>query len=269
MTIVDGLLALGPASFFILLALEARYPARALPPAPGFRWLGVLGLVVMLTIGTYLPLVVPEHWVEHHRVFDLSDLNPWLAGACGWFAYTLLGYAWHRAVHASNWLWRGVHQLHHAPTRLDIASSTIFHPTETVGYTALALFTSVILLGLAPVPAACIASLAAFVSFFQHANLKTPSWLGYIIQRPEAHSLHHHTAGPLGNYSDLPLWDILFGSFENPSTFNSQIGFQADASRRWLSMLAFVDVNRAKTPASVTDSSAPRRATAGSLERVR
>jgi sterol desaturase/sphingolipid hydroxylase (fatty acid hydroxylase superfamily) len=247
MTIMDGLLALGPASFFLLLALEARHPARELPRAPGFRWLGVLGLLVMLAIGTYFTLLVPERWVAQYRVFDLSSLNPGLAGAIAWLTYTLLGYVWHRAVHASSWLWRGVHQLHHAPRRLDVASSTIFHPTETVGYTALALFTSVFLLGLAPMPAACIGSLAAFVSFFQHANLKTPPWLGYFIQRPEAHSLHHHVAGPRGNYSDLPLWDILFGTFENPSTFNSQVGFPAHASRRWLAMLAFVDVHPAKT----------------------
>jgi len=246
MTIVDALLIAGPASFFLLLALEACFPARALATIPGFRWLGVFGLLVMMMIGTYLPLVVPQDWVQGYRLFDLSGWNPWLAGGVGWLVYTLLGYLWHRAVHASPWLWRMVHQLHHAPTRLDVASSTIFHPTETAGYTALALITTVLLLGLAPIPAACIGSFSAFVSFFQHANIRTPSWVGYIIQRPEAHSLHHHIKGPQGNYSDFPLWDVLFGTFSNPAVASAQVGFEQQAARRWLAMLAFVDVHQSK-----------------------
>ena len=27
-----------------------------------------------------------------------------------------------------------------------------------------------------------------FLSIFQHTNIRTPQWLGYIVQRPESHS---------------------------------------------------------------------------------
>ena len=53
---------------------------------------------------------------------------------------------------------------------------------------------------------------------FQHWNVKTPRWLGYIIQRPESHGLHHELGVHARNYSDFPLWDMLMGTFVNPET---------------------------------------------------
>jgi sterol desaturase/sphingolipid hydroxylase (fatty acid hydroxylase superfamily) len=45
------------------------------------------------------------------------------------------------------------------------------------------------------------------------------------------------------NYSDLPLWDWLFGTFRNPSTWAGQAGFDQPADQRYLAMLACQDVN--------------------------
>lgn len=243
MSLLDLLALLGPGTFFALLLWEAWFPARPLPDAPGFRWLGALGLGIMMLVGTYLPLVVSEQWVNEYRLFDLSGLDP-LTGFCvGWLVYTLFGFLWHRAVHASPLLWRMFHQLHHAPSRLDVASSTIFHPTETAAYVMLSFITTVVVLGLSSVAAGYVGLCAAFVSFFQHANIKTPRWLGYFIQRPEAHSLHHHISGPQGNYSDFPLWDLLTGSFVNPRSFTPQVGFAKNAAQVW-AMLSFMDVQK-------------------------
>ena len=60
---------------------------------------------------------------------------------------------------------------------------------------------------------------AVFVTFsamFQHMNKRTPHWVGYFIQRPESHSLHHGRGVHAYNYADLPLVDMLFGTFANP-----------------------------------------------------
>jgi sterol desaturase/sphingolipid hydroxylase (fatty acid hydroxylase superfamily) len=78
---------------------------------------------------------------------------------------------------------------------------------------------------------------------FQHANIKTPRWLGYLIQRPESHSVHHQRGRHAMNYSRLPIFDILFGTFENPEYFQSESGFYPGASRRILAMLGGVDVS--------------------------
>src|SRR5260370_10151383 len=49
-----------------------------------------------------------------------------------------------------------------------------------------------------------------------HWNVKTPHWLGYIFQRPESHCIHHQEGVHAFNYSDLPMWDMLFGTYRNP-----------------------------------------------------
>ena len=74
-------------------------------------------------------------------------------------------------------------------------------------------------------------------------SLRTPRWLGYIIQRPESHSVHHGKGLHRYNYSDLPLWDIVFGTFRNPEGFQSEHGFYQGASARIPEMLAFRDVS--------------------------
>jgi sterol desaturase/sphingolipid hydroxylase (fatty acid hydroxylase superfamily) len=81
---------------------------------------------------------------------------------------------------------------------------------------------------------------------FQHCNVRTPQWLGWFIQRPEAHCVHHRMGVHAWNYSDFPLWDMLAGSWRNPRDFNGRCGFQGQAEQRWAAMLAWRDVNAAQ-----------------------
>jgi len=85
---------------------------------------------------------------------------------------------------------------------------------------------------------------------FQHANIRTPRWLGYIIQRPESHSLHHGRGVHRYNYADLPLWDMVFGTFRNPAEMQAEVGFYKGASNRVLAMLAGRDVSSPPAGAS-------------------
>ena len=59
---------------------------------------------------------------------------------------------------------------------------------------------------------------AATGEYFYHANLKTPRWLRYIIQTPELHSIHHQLDVHRYNFSDLPIWDRLFGTYKPART---------------------------------------------------
>jgi len=243
MTLVDALGLAVPLSFLALMAVEALFPAQALPARRGWRLAGVGFLIVMATIGTVLPLLIPPAWVEAYGLLDLSGLGPVGGFVVGWVLYTLVGYVWHRSAHTFGPMWRGFHQMHHAPTRLDVASSTVFHPTEIVAYTLISIGLNVFVLGLDPVAAAAIGFWGAFVSFLQHANVRTPRWIGPFVQRPESHSLHHAVGGPVGNFADLPLWDMLFGTYMNPDQFEDAVGFDNGGDRRWLAMLAFQDVS--------------------------
>jgi sterol desaturase/sphingolipid hydroxylase (fatty acid hydroxylase superfamily) len=126
---------------------------------------------------------------------------------------------------------------------VDIAGSVFFHPVEMLIQTALQIFVTVIVLGLEPIAAAIIGYVLAFYGTFQHWNVKTPQWLGYVIQRPESHGIHHRLGLHYYNFADFPLWDILFGTFRNPKNFLAPVGFEGGADLKLGAMLAFADVN--------------------------
>ena len=73
--------------------------------------------------------------------------------------------------------------------------------------------------------------------------MRTPYWLGFIFQRPESHCIHHQAGLHSYNYADLPLWDILFGTFRNPRAWQERCGF-GDGEHRLSEMLRGVDVLR-------------------------
>jgi sterol desaturase/sphingolipid hydroxylase (fatty acid hydroxylase superfamily) len=65
-----------------------------------------------------------------------------------------------------------------------------------------------------------------------------------VIQRPESHGVHHERGVHRYNYADLPLWDIVFGTFRNPRRWDGKAGFHDGASARIAEMLVGVDVSR-------------------------
>ncbi len=71
---------------------------------------------------------------------------------------------------------------------------------------------------------------------------EAPQWLGYFVQRPESHSVHHARGVHQYNYSDLPLFDVLFGTFRNPKDFVSESGFYDGASAKVPEILLFKDI---------------------------
>ena len=116
-------------------------------------------------------------------------------------------------------------------------------PFEMVMQVLMQLFVTVIVLGLDPLAAALVGVIAALAGIFQHWNVRTPRWLGYFIQRPESHSRHHERGVHARNYADLPVFDILFGTFHNPRHFAAATGFFDGASSRVPDMLLGRDVS--------------------------
>lgn len=245
MQAVDLIGFLVPVTYSLMLAVESAWPARRFPERRGWRWIGIAFLVLIGTVSTVVPLVVRAEWLATHRWLDGTPLGVFGGTLVGWLVLSGLSFAWHRFSHAWTPLWRAGHQLHHSPQRIDISGSTLFHPFEIVVQALMQLFVTVIVLGLDPVAAALVGYVAALHGMFQHWNVRTPRWLGYFIQRPEAHCEHHRLGVHAYNYGDLPLWDLVFGSFRNPARFEGECGFAAPADRRMLAMLAWRDVNAA------------------------
>ncbi len=243
MDTVDIVGLLVPVTYFVFLVTERLWPARQFPPRPGWQWIGIGFLVLVMTISTVVPLLVPGEWLAQHRLFDGTGLGVAGGTLVGIVVLEGVVYAWHRSAHTLGVLWRGFHQMHHGPQRVDIAGSLVFHPTEIVVQTLLQLAVTVIVLGLDPLAAALTGYFVAFNSFFQHWNVRTPQWIGYLIQRPEAHCVHHRLGLHYYNFADLTAWDMLFGTFRNPREFRGECGFAAGADRKMGPMLAFADVN--------------------------
>ena len=204
----------------------------------GFAFLTVQGLLATLT-----PLLIPEHWLQAHRLINLESLGVIGGAALGYAVVSLISYAWHRSAHTFPLMWRLFHQIHHSPQRMDMSGAALFHPFETVAFLLIGALTTTLILGLDPVAAALTGYIAAFYGYFQHMNIRTPRWLGYVIQRPEAHCIHHQRDVHAYNYGDLPVWDMLFGTFRNPDGFAGDVGFEKPATDRFGAMLGLVDVN--------------------------
>lgn len=233
-----------PLTFLVLMGVEAlSRSGRPWPEIPWWRAKGFVFFVVLMAINAVLPSLVPPELAQYHLI-DGSRLG--VAGGV-LFGYPLIALSTallHRAYHRYPLLWR-IHQLHHAPQRMDMAGSVVFTPVEVVNQVVLSFVMAVVVLGLDPLAAAIAGYIAAFYGMFQHFNVRTPRRLGYVIQRPESHSVHHRRGFHAYNYSDFPLWDILMGTFRNPGEFHGEVGFEHEPSLRIGAMLLGKDINAA------------------------
>lgn len=214
------ILGLGLAMFVI----EKFLPGRAFPKRP--YWLARASLFNLVQAGSvFLASIAWDPLLADFKIVDLSHLPLAYASVLGYISITFVFYWWHRARHECAFLWRFLHQIHHSPARLEVLTSFYKHPFEIVLNSILFSFLLISLLGLSPEAISISILLTGIAELFYHWNIKTPYWLGFIIQRPESHCVHHQRGYHTNNYSDLPLWDMLFGTFENPKTQVSDCGF--------------------------------------------
>lgn len=162
-------------------------------------------------------IVGPGRWgVPPVRWRDSGDAA---GGAIvGILIYELLHYWYHRGVHRWDVLWRLVgRQMHHSAERVDAFGAYFGHPLDLAVFTSIAVLVLYAVLGLSPEAAGTAAAFLSLNAVFQHTDISTPRWLGYLIQRPESHRVHRGWGVHWFDYSDLPLWDIVFGTFRNPA----------------------------------------------------
>jgi sterol desaturase/sphingolipid hydroxylase (fatty acid hydroxylase superfamily) len=208
----------------------------------------------LVTIATfYIAGYVAVFWgtvLGDFHLIDGSGLGTWAGALVGILVYELVHYWYHRTAHAADWLWHAGHQMHHSAESLDAFGAYYMHPFDTFMFTTLGSLVFYPVLGLSVEAGVVGAFFLTFNAMFQHMTVKTPRWLGFIIQRPESHSVHHSKGIHRYNYSDLPLWDILFGTFRNPEGFQKEHGFYQGASTRIAEMLIGRDVTVPKDRAN-------------------
>lgn len=231
------------ASYGILILWEEIFPARKLPKVKYWRVKGLTFFFLFFFIASYLPIFIDPFLVEF-QVFDLSHLGLFTSSLIGLIVYELVIYLYHVTMHKYDFLWRTFHQLHHSAERLDAYGSLFHSPLDMVGFTLVGSVSFALLIGLPPQSITVLLFIINFLAFFQHANIKTSRWIGFIVQRPESHSIHHGKGIHKNNYADLPLIDMVFGTFKNPKNYEKETGFFEGASSKLKDMFLFRDISK-------------------------
>src|SRR5262245_57372783 len=221
----------------LMIVVERLRPGRTFPTVRAW-WIRAIALNLVQIGVVFLAGWTWDGWMVRHRPWSADRLG--LAGGAivGYVVITFIYYWWHRARHASNFLWRWFHQLHHSPQRIEIITSFYKHPVELVANGLLSSAIAYWLVGLDAKTATLAVTLTGVAELFYHWNVATPYWVGFLIQRPESHLIHHQEGLHAFNYGDLPLWDIMFGTFRNPRRFEARCGFGDDAELRLGELLA-------------------------------
>jgi sterol desaturase/sphingolipid hydroxylase (fatty acid hydroxylase superfamily) len=228
-----------------LMLWEFLFPARKLPYVKYWKVKGILVFLFYFFLSSYLPLFI-NPVLEPYRFFDWTGLGAIAGGIVAILLYELGVFIWHYFLHRSDFLWKRFHQMHHSAERLDTYGAFYFSPLDMIGWVVLGSVCFSLIAGLSAPAITVMLLVTNFFSIFQHANIKTPKWLGYIVQRPESHTVHHAQGIHRYNYSDLPLFDIIFGTFRNPEGFVHKTGFYSGASERIWDILRGKDISQPK-----------------------
>lgn len=224
----------------VMMAAERLAPGRHWPRVRGW-WPRALALNAVQVASVLLGGSIWDGWMPGSALLPGHRLGSAAGALLGYVTLTFVYYWWHRWRHESDLLWRWLHQVHHSAQRIEIITSFYKHPLEIVANAVLSSVLLYVVLGLSPAAVAGAVALSGLAELVYHWNVATPHWLGYLFQRPESHCLHHQEGAHSYNYSDLPLWDMLFGTFRNPESWQARCGF-GEAEARLAEMLVGVSV---------------------------
>jgi sterol desaturase/sphingolipid hydroxylase (fatty acid hydroxylase superfamily) len=202
----------------LFFLLEKLFPGRNLAEKNGWflRALFFNGLQLLIVMVCHYTW---ESWIVGKSFYKFGEIySPIVGGLIGYLINTWVFYWWHRLRHENKLCWNIFHQFHHSPERIELITSFYKHPLEIIMNSIIVSILVYPILGLTIDGNSWFSFFSAISEFFYHANIKTPRWIGYIIQRPESHCVHHlRDKRFCSNYSDFPLWDILGGTFYNPT----------------------------------------------------
>ena len=125
--------------------------------------------------------------------FDRAGVPYWIQVVLTVLLLDLVAYAWHRANHASRFLWR-FHAVHHSDNCFEASTAFRFHPGELLISLAIRLVV-VTLTGLPLMGLIVFEIVYAFFNLFVHSDIRlSPAHEGplcSIFITPSLHRLHH------------------------------------------------------------------------------
>jgi sterol desaturase/sphingolipid hydroxylase (fatty acid hydroxylase superfamily) len=225
----------------VMMAIEATRPGRSFPKVANW-YVRAMAFNGFQALSVFTLGGVADHFFQTHRPWSLEGLGPVGGALVGYLVHSFVYYWWHRWRHEVPFFWRWIHQLHHSPQRIEIVTSFYKHPIEIALNGVISSAVLFGLLGLSPEAGTGAFLISGLAELLYHWNVKTPHWLGYIIQRPESHCVHHEEGLHGYNYGDLPVFDWMFGTLRNPPEWQKTCGLGPENEHRVLEMLAGVDV---------------------------
>jgi sterol desaturase/sphingolipid hydroxylase (fatty acid hydroxylase superfamily) len=226
--------------FFVIASVIERYVPRRSFKGVSNGWLVRALSVNMFQLGfMILGNVIWDPALERSesRLIRLP-YSPFVNGLIAYVINTWIFYWWHRGRHEIEVLWRWCHQLHHSPVRIEVITAFYKHPVEVMLNAVIITVLVYPILGLDYRSNQWFIIFSVLSEFFYHINISTPHWLGYIIQRPESHQIHHlEDRIYCQNYADLPIWDLLGGTFNNPCKDTCPTGFSSNRETKMYELL--------------------------------
>jgi sterol desaturase/sphingolipid hydroxylase (fatty acid hydroxylase superfamily) len=227
-------------TFFVA---ERLHPGRALPNAKGW-YARALALNLCQFSLVFVAGATWNRWFQGWSLLHLQGLMPrFTEGALYWFIGTFVFYWWHRLRHQDGW-WIAFHQVHHSPSRIEALTAFYKHPLEMVTNSVVISAMIFLVFGGSVEAAAWYNVFAVMGELYYHANIRTPHWTGWFLQRPEHHSIHHERGVHRYNFADITWWDRLFGTFKDTDQFAASCGFGDGREKKLGAMLGWKDVNR-------------------------
>lgn len=149
-------------------------------------------------------------------------------------------YVAHRMAHTHEALWR-FHALHHSVTRLWVLNTGRFHLVDSCWKVALSQI-PLYVLGAPLTVIVWISAVTAITGLLTHCNIQMHTGpLDWIFSTPRLHRWHHSKVLAEGNRNygeNLVLWDLLFGTYLNPTRRPpADIGINGRIARGFLAQL--------------------------------
>jgi sterol desaturase/sphingolipid hydroxylase (fatty acid hydroxylase superfamily) len=126
----------------------------------------------------------------------------------------LLSYWWHRLEHASKFIWKNVHHVHHkVACPLSVWSGFYVHPIESL-CVFITFYIYPFLFRVHPLVFVTYAAINTFVTMVTHCGYDLPLYPKSIFASTPMHE-HHHGSGRPSNFSVLlNMSDRIFGTFK-------------------------------------------------------
>lgn len=213
--------------FVVFAGMEALAPKRRRMLGRGRRWFTNVSMTLLNTLALRaLAVVLPflavgaavDAWSMGWGALNQVVWPLWIEVLVALLVLDFAIWAQHWLTHKVPLFWR-FHRMHHADRDIDVTTALRFHPVEILASMALKIGL-IYALGPQAVAVVLFEILLNGTALFNHANLRLPMWLDWVVRlilvTPDMHRVHHSVvrAEHDSNFGfALSVWDRIFGTY--------------------------------------------------------